>query len=125
MGPFTGQAVYFTIETDYNLAWMKRIKGFFKKILALRTRTKIIGIIVILVVLFLIFRGKGKPTPLQFAGVQVGSIQSIVSASGILNGKKSISLKFSVPGKLKYLGVGSGEMVIPGETIATIDSTEL
>ncbi len=102
---------------------MKRIKDLFAKIWALPRNYKIIGVILILVVLFLVFRGRGKTTPLQFASVTRNNIQSEVSASGILSGKNVSTLHFNQAGKLNYLGVANGDIVRQGETIATLDGT--
>lgn len=104
---------------------MQRIKNFGRKILGLRRRTKIIGIIVILVIIFLVLRSRPKPVPLQFATASTNNIESQVSASGILNGKHSAALHFNIAGKLNYLGVSGGDTVTMGETLATLDSTQL
>ena len=90
----------------------------------MRRRNKIILGLVILVVLFLVFRGRQKPVELKYASVQRNNIYSQVSASGILNGKKSVSLHFNSAGKLNYLAVGNGDIVSKGQVIATLDNTQ-
>lgn len=92
--------------------------------MGLRRRYKIIGILIILVVLFFVFRSKNKPAALTYAAVATNGIQSTVSASGILNGKTSASLHFNEAGDLKYFAVNNGDVVTKGEIIATLDSTE-
>ncbi len=104
---------------------MKKIKDLFKKILAIRRRNKIIIGVVILIILFFVFRGKSKPTSLQFAEVSKNNIASTITASGILSGKSVATLHFNSAGKLNYLGVKSGDSVTRGEVIASLDGTIL
>src|SRR5258708_19830917 len=104
---------------------MKRIKDLIKKIGDIPGKYKIIGVTAILVVLFLVFRGRSKPTPLQTATVSRNSIESQVSASGILSGKEAASLHFNQPGKLNYLAISTGDSVNKWEAIAALDSTQL
>ncbi len=104
---------------------MKIFKNIFNKIKETRRRTKIIGVIVIMVVLFLVFRGRPKPVSLQFATVSKSNISSQVKASGILSGKKVAQLHFNSAGKLNYLVVANGDKVFAGQAIATLDGTAL
>ncbi|QQG47859.1 MAG: efflux RND transporter periplasmic adaptor subunit [Candidatus Woesebacteria bacterium] len=104
---------------------MEIIINFLKRLKGTRRRNKIIVIIVILIALFFVLRGRAKKVPLQYATVSKNNIESRVSASGILNGKKSVSLHFAIAGKLNYLGVSIGDNVSKGQTIAALDNTDL
>jgi RND family efflux transporter MFP subunit len=107
--------VYFIIKKGYNLACMKGLKR----------RYKIIAIFVILVVAYLIFRGRSKPLALHYAQVSQNTITSTISASGILSGKSTANLHFNTSGKLNYLIVKNGDIIEKGKLIATLDSTQL
>lgn len=97
---------------------MKLIKG-------LRRRTKVIGIIVILLVLFLVNHGNKKPVPVTYQTVSRNNIESTITASGILSGKNVSTLHFNLAGKLNYLGFNNGDTVSKGQEIASLDTTVL
>jgi HlyD family secretion protein/macrolide-specific efflux system membrane fusion protein len=104
---------------------MKIIKSIFNRIKNTRRRTKIIGIIIILFILFLLLRGKQKPAGLEYATVSQNNIESLVTASGVLSGKNVATLHFNSGGKLNYLPLKNGDKVLKGQAIASIDSTAL
>lgn len=99
-----------------------------KKIRLLKILTNklvIIGLI-LLVGAGWFFFGRGKKTEsLQFAMVKRATIQSSISASGVLTGKDSVNLKFKSGGRLSFMGVVQGDSVTLGQTIAQLDSRDL
>lgn len=54
-----------------------------------------------------------------------GDIRQTISASGVLAGKDSASLKFKKSGKLAYVNVKVGEEVEKGEVLAGLDTQDL
>lgn len=102
---------------------MRVFKNIFNKIKNLRRRTKVIGIIIILVLIFFVSKGQKKPATLTYQTVQENNIASQISASGILSGKNTATLHFNQAGKLNYLGVKNGDAVLKGQVIATLDAT--
>ena len=91
------------------------------------TRKRLIIGFVILVALsgFFIFNQINKPKPLEYVQVKRQNIVSTVSASGVLAGKETANLKFKTPGKLDYINVKAGDKIYAGQTIASLDTTEL
>lgn len=104
---------------------MNAIRGLIRKIMGLSRRTKIILVVVLLVLVFLVLRGRNKPVVLDYATVTRDNIASQISASGSLSGKKAISLHFNMAGKLNYLPLSSGATVAKGQVIASLDTTQL
>ncbi len=102
---------------------MNKIKNFFKRIIGMRRRNKVILGILILVILFFVFKGRGKPVVIAYQTVAHNNIQSQVNASGILSGKNVAQLHFNLSGKLNYLGVTNGDKVSKGQIIAALDGT--
>ena len=91
------------------------------------SKKKIIIFIALLAIVFIgiNFFTKPKQTPLQFGTVKKQDIRSIVSSSGTLTGKNSVSLKFKSSGKLAYLNVKTGDQVFAGQVIAGLDTQDL
>ena len=104
---------------------MKSVKNIFNKIKNSGRRTKIIFVILILVVLFLFLRGRKKPIVLNYQTVMSNNISSDVTASGIVSGKAIASLHFNSSGKLRYFNLSSGDNVLKGQVIATLDTIAL
>lgn len=67
---------------------------------------------------------KPKEKPIQLVEVKNGNIQSLISASGTLEGTDSADLKFRIPGKLNYIGVKPGQNVTRGTLIASLDTRD-
>ncbi len=61
----------------------------------------------------------------QTAKVAQKDLALQVSASGVLTGKLSVSLKFRSAGKLAYLNVKTGDLVYAGQVIAGLDVQDL
>lgn len=101
------------------------LKRLIKRVTRLSRRTKIIVLLIVIVFLFIAFRGRGKTTPLSYASVTKGNITSQVSASGILSGKNTATLRFLLPGKLNYFPINVNQSVSRGQVVASLDSTTL
>lgn len=100
---------------------MKKLK--FLKILT--NKFVIIGLIILLGAGWFFFGRVKKTESLVFAMVKRQTIQSSISASGILTGKNSANLKFKSSGKLSFMGVNQGDSVTISQTIAQLDSRDL
>jgi RND family efflux transporter MFP subunit len=75
---------------------------------------------VILLILGGILWPKPQP-PLETATVGKTTIAQSISASGSVDSSSSVNLNFITSGKLVYLGAKKGDVVTPGQTIATLD----
>lgn len=85
----------------------------------------IIGLILIVLIGFFVFKPKQPKQKLQFADVKRQDIKSTVSSSGTLTGKETANLKFKSGGKLAYIKVKSGDYVKEGQIIAGLDTKDL
>lgn len=86
-----------------------------------RRRYLIIGVIV-LVALYLLFWPKSQnQEEIQYAKVQRQDIATVVSASGILDGKNDVALHFNSGGKLAYLNFKQGDKINKGTQVAGLD----
>lgn len=97
------------------------------KVKPLKIRKKCVVIIIILLLagaFFLDLRPK-KQEALEFTKVRRGDIKSILSASGTLNGKDAVNLKFKSSGKLSFVNVKQGDRVQKGQTVAGLDTQDL
>lgn len=104
---------------------MKSISNILKKIIKLPKKFLIIGLIVISLLGFFLFRPKNNVQVLQFTDVKRQDIKSTVSASGNLTGKDVANLKFKSSGKLSFLNVKVGDTVTAGDVIAGLDTQDL
>jgi RND family efflux transporter MFP subunit len=68
---------------------------------------------------------KPKEEPVQLADIKTGTVESVISSSGTLEGTDSADLRFKIGGRLNYIGVKPGETVEKGELIASIDTRDL
>lgn len=92
-----------------------RIIKFFKR------KRNILVIVVVLGILFFIFRPKA-PAKLDISEVKREVITESISVSGSIVAKKSVDLSFTTSGKLVFLGVTKGDHVAVGQTIAMQDT---
>lgn len=102
---------------------MKIIRSLWSRIKNSRRRTKVIGIIILIVILAL--QRRSSPIELEYAKVQRQNITISISASGILTGKNSATLRFNSAGILTYLPFKNGDIVQKGQIIAKLDTTAL
>lgn len=89
---------------------------------------KKIWITTILILLILGFFIWPKPNPKEtpkYAKAEITNLEKLVTASGILTGKNTVSLKFKIGGKINYLPVKNGDSVNKGQTIASLDTQDL
>jgi len=91
------------------------------------TRKRFVIGLVFLVVIFgiFIFNQRTKQKPLEYTEVKRQTIVSSISASGVLAGKETANLRFKSPGKLAYINVKAGDKVFTGQTLASLDTTDL
>jgi HlyD family secretion protein len=98
------------------------------KLRLLKTKKFWIFFIIFLIVggaIYFFTTRNSKAEEIQTTQVKRQDIKSTVSASGVLNGKESVNLKFKVGGKLAYLEVSEGDEVSQGERIAGLDTQDL
>lgn len=96
-----------------------------RQIFKLPKKYFIIGVIVLALVGFFLFRPKENQQRLQFSEVKRQDIRSAVSSSGTLSGKDVANLKFKSSGKLAYLNVKTGDVVSKWDLIAGLDTLDL
>ncbi|MBI5044363.1 MAG: efflux RND transporter periplasmic adaptor subunit [Candidatus Levybacteria bacterium] len=77
-------------------------------------------IFLLLVVVFIFFRPK-PPPEIPTEEVKQGKIVELLTSSGSIQAKESVSLSFLAGGKLSYVGVKKGSVVKKGQTIAIVD----
>jgi RND family efflux transporter MFP subunit len=104
---------------------MRRFKKLLSKIWSLPKKVLIPAVIVLLVLGWFFFLKPSKTEEIKTALVKRENIQSTVSASGILTGRDSATLKFGSAGKLSYLTVREGDTVKKGQVIASLDTKDL
>lgn len=85
----------------------------------------ILSLILIFTVLGVNFFFTKKSPPPSFSEVKRADLQSIISSSGTLAGKQSVSLKFKSAGKLAYVNVKTGDTVSSGYLVAGLDTGAL
>ncbi len=103
-----------------------KILNLFKKILSIPKKFLIIGLIVIALVGFFVYKSHVSNTPkLQFASVKKQDIRSIVSSSGTLTGKDSANLKFQSGGTLSFINVKAGDVTRAYQVVAGLDTVKL
>lgn len=76
--------------------------------------------LVVLLILFLIFRPK-QQTPPATVTIHRSNVTQVVSVSGTIAAKRSVNLTFPVGGTIAWVGVKKGDTVTAGQTIATLD----
>lgn len=86
-----------------------------------RKKFWIIGIVVIGIILFALFRPK-PPRPIEVQKVKQGNLVQSISISGKIAAKKFADLTFPVGGTLAFLGIKQGDQVAQYQTIATLDT---
>lgn len=104
---------------------LRNAAKFAKRILKIPKKFLIPGIIILLLVInFTFLRNNNEISP-QFAQVKKQDLKQMVSASGIVSGKDSVSLHFKAGGKLSYIKVNVDDTVSKGEVIAGLDTQDL
>lgn len=63
--------------------------------------------------------------PVQTVEVKTGSVKSIISSSGTLEGTDSADLRFKISGKLNSMSVKPGDKVKKGQLVASLDTRDL
>lgn len=80
-------------------------------------------VVVILIILFLIFRGDNG-SAIQTVEAKVGTLQQEVSATGKIKSAQDVDLAFDTSGKIAYIGVKVGDQITAGRTLMTLSSGE-
>ncbi len=80
-----------------------------------------LGILVIVAVLAWKYFDRSEPTVLQFAQIQLGTIESTVSATGACNAVVSVQVGSQVSGNIKALYADFNTRVRKGQLVALID----
>ncbi|PIR44071.1 hypothetical protein COV23_01820 [Candidatus Wolfebacteria bacterium CG10_big_fil_rev_8_21_14_0_10_31_9] len=84
----------------------------------------IILIIIALLIIYFAFIKKGPVTP-NFAVAKYADIVQEVSATGNVKPAKSVGLTFPKSGRISQIYVSVGEKVYAGQTLSTLDSSEI
>jgi len=98
---------------------LKKTKSFI-----LKRKLLLIGIVILLGVLFFIFKPK-TPPQIATSSVKRGTLKVTVSISGKITAKQYADLNFMAGGLLTYVGVKEGDTVSQYQTIATIDQRSI
>lgn len=94
----------------------------FKRVFSFVRSHKIISIISVVILLILVFILRPKPAPvIATQKVEPGTITQTVSVSGTVGAKSIANLSFAVGGTISWIGVKTGDTVVQGQTIATLD----
>lgn len=83
-----------------------------------------VGILVVIAVIFTVRAGNELPDWTTDT-VTVGSVQNLVSVSGIIDAVESAELAFSVGGTLESVSVKEGDVVTKGQVLATLSHNDL
>jgi RND family efflux transporter MFP subunit len=110
-------------------SYMPAVKSFVKKLLAsLRRKWKLLVLLAIVIAGIGLWRYKAaqasKPT-YEFEHPAYRDIEKTLEVSGVIDAKEKASMRFTVGGKVVYLGAKEGDLVRKWQTIATIDQREL
>lgn len=92
----------------------------------MKRRTAIILAIIALVIIGgIIYSSRNKQVPIETYDVTKKDIVQTVSATGELKSESDLALNFETVGRIETIKALTGEEVAEGETIATIDSSNL
>lgn len=91
----------------------------------LRPRSVIVIVLTLGIIGYFFFGRNPKKEEPKFAKAERQGVESLVSASGVLNGEASSVVKFASGGRLAYLGVKIGDNVVRGQVLATLDRQSL
>lgn len=99
---------------------MQRIKDFVRT----HKRYVILGVALLLVLTIVIGKNDSGPGWTTDT-VSVGTVQNLVSVSGIIDAVESAELAFPVTGTLESVSVKEGDVVTKGQTLATLSHNDL
>ena len=92
-------------------------------------KRKILAAVIVIAVLFFLFRcGGGKSAETFAAGVmplEKTSIQEVLSVSGPVEGTDSVDVVSNIHAEITELNVKEGDKVRKGQVLAVLDRTEL
>lgn len=100
---------------------MKKLAKIFKKIIRSFRSKKTLLLPLFVLLIFLSTRGDPDQKLIKTVPVVEKTLQSQVSASGVIRPQTSASLKFLTGGKVVWVGANKGNYVKKGQVIATLD----
>lgn len=100
---------------------MKKLAKVFKKIVRVLRSKKILFLPIFTLIIFLATRGGPNENLIKTAPVEEKTLQSLVSASGVIKPQSLASLKFLTSGKVVWVGVKEGNYVKKGQVVASLD----
>lgn len=83
------------------------------------------GLLILLIVVFFVFKPQTPKEEPKVVSVQREDVQAKISGSGTLTGANSVTLKFLGGGKLAYINIKEGDRVKKGDKIAGLDTQAL
>ena len=90
------------------------------------SRRFIVLLVIVLIIVGLRFRSSRQPKfEVETVKVESGSLVESISASGKVSADKAVNLAFPTSGKIAWLGVKEGDMVVKGQALASLDKTVL
>ena len=95
-------------------------KSFFKHYI--KNKYVIIGLVALVIVMLLFFRGGGKDAQIEFAVATIGNVAEKVSVTGRISPVGKADLAFEKGGVIKTINVEVGDTVKKGALIASLDS---
>lgn len=81
-------------------------------------------LVVLLLALWLQMR-EGSGENVELVPVKRADLQVKISAPGVLTGRRIVDLRFTLPGKLYFIGASVGGRVREGEVVASLDNRDL
>lgn len=107
------------------MKWIKEIlSGIGKKLWRNKGKT-ILGVIVFLLLFFFATRSLRQPQGIETLTVEKKTIKTTISANGQVKADSYAEVKFSYPGEVSWIGVGSGDTVSVGQALARQKSISL
>lgn len=106
------------------------INAFFRKVFGfLKSKRKItipLGIVLVIVLAFLLTRGRGqKQSTYQTQAIARGDLSAIVGATGSVRSAQSASLTWQIGGTVGNVNVKVGDQVSKNDALANLDSSSL
>jgi len=90
-----------------------------------RNKKSIFGFFLILVLVFLLFRGGANEDLIITAQAENKSIKSEIFSTGKIRSESEANLNFAVSGRVQWIGVDEGDLVAKGRVIATLNRENL
>ena len=82
-------------------------------------------LVLILGALWYVLWGRGGTPDFESVAARVGDVREEVSITGRIKAAESVVLAFEKTGKIAWLGVGSGDVVYKGQTLAQLENADI